>query len=224
VSIFIILLAVWLVINQINLKKKQQELESKLKLQKEKERISRDLHDNVGGQLSFVLYSTENLDAKELEKNPQIVDDINASVKSVISNLRETIWAISDEEISIQDISDKLKVYAKNILRYTDTKVVFEDEISENINYNSAKGLNIYRICQEIINNVFKHAKADELKIYFFSDKKNQKIIISDNGIGFNKENIEAGNGLNNIEQRAMETEIDVKCESENGTKYTLIV
>jgi signal transduction histidine kinase len=224
VSILIILLAVWLVINQINLKKKQQELESKLKLQKEKERISRDLHDNVGGQLSFVLYSTESLDSNELEKNPHIVEDINASVKSVISNLRETIWAINDEEISIQDISDKLKVYAKNILRYTNTKVVFQDDISGNINYNSSKGLNIYRICQEIINNVFKHAKAEELKISFYADNKHQKIIISDNGKGFNKENIEAGNGLNNISQRAKETEINVVCESENGTKYTLIV
>jgi signal transduction histidine kinase len=87
-------------INIINLKKKQKELEATQAIQKEKERISRDLHDNVGGQLSYVLYSLDGINTDDKSKRTEITGNVNESVRNVISNLRETIWAINDEAIS----------------------------------------------------------------------------------------------------------------------------
>lgn len=225
ISILLIALLIFWRINVINLKKKQEELLNAQKLQQEKERISRDLHDNVGGQLSFVLLSLEGLTNEEKEKREEVVKSINESVRQVIGNLRETIWAISDEHITIQDLSDKLKVYARNIFRHSGVQVKFQEQININISMNALVGLNLFRICQEIINNAFKHSKASQLDVNI-SSNNNITIIIADNGKGF-PENVDSdGYGFSNIKKRADETEISVLVESaaNKGVKYTLVV
>jgi signal transduction histidine kinase len=226
ISILLIILIVLWRINAINLRKKEQALLAAQKMQKEKERISRDLHDNVGGQLSYVLYSMDGVNIEDKEKRSAVISDINESVRSVISNLRETIWAINDEAISVNDFSDKLKVYVRSMFRNTGTKIIFNEKIENNIQLNSFVGLNLYRICQEIINNAFKHAQATELNITIASDDR-VTIGISDNGVGFElNEDKENSFGLTNIKSRAAETKIslDVKTKPGAGTSYVLIV
>lgn len=195
-------------------------------LQKEKERISRDLHDNVGGQLSYVLYSLEDLNNSDEQVRKEVSKNINLSVRNVIGNLRETIWAINDEEININTLSDKLKVYTRNMFRNSKTKVSFVEDIKTNKKISSLTGLNLYRICQEIINNAFKYAKAEELTIIINSAEE-ITIVIKDNGVGFDINNsISNGYGLLNIKSRAEETgiKLNLKSEKGKGTTYTLIV
>lgn len=223
--LLIIFIIIWR-INAINLKKKQQELEAAQAIQKEKERISRDLHDNVGGQLSYVLYSLDGINTDDEIKRAETITNINQSVRNVISNLRETIWAINDEAISMNDFSDKLKVYVRSMFRNTETKISFTENVQNNRHLNSLVGLNLYRICQEIINNAFKHSNATELIVNITSDT-NVIIEIVDNGIGFD---LEAGSkdglGLANIKSRANEVGISLELESKfnKGVKYKLLV
>jgi signal transduction histidine kinase len=213
-------------ISVMNLRKKEKQLEATKALQKERERISRDLHDNVGGQLSYVLYSIDGLSDQNAEKRVAVTQSINESVRNVISNLRETIWAINDESVSVNDLSDKLKVYVRSMFRNTDVKIVFQETIEKNIPLNSLTGLNVYRICQEIINNAFKHAKASELTIAITASER-LEIIITDNGIGFNKDTstIESY-GLTNMKKRADEAGIAFHWDSEEGrgTRFRLVV
>lgn len=226
IGVLLIIITVFWRISVLNLKKKNRELEAAQAVQKEKERISRDLHDNVGGQLSYVLYSLDGINETNKQKRAELTTNINESVRNVINNLRETIWAINDESISIQDFSDKLKVYARTMFRNTETQVMFDEKIESNLNLNSAAGLNLYRICQEIINNAFKHSKATELKIEISVDQ-NIEIRISDNGIGFDQKNqLSDGFGLSNIKSRAEEigVSLNLKTETGQGVSYTLIV
>src|SRR5690606_12580329 len=113
-SLLLILTILWL-LGKNNLKKKQQELLMLQNLQRDKERIARDLHDNVGGQLSYIVYSLDGINDEQNEKRLEITKDVNQAVRSVISSLRETIWAISDANIAAQDFSDKLKVFTKTL-------------------------------------------------------------------------------------------------------------
>ncbi len=213
-------------INVLNLRKKQIELIRINELQKEKVRISRDLHDNVGGQLSFVLYSLDGINEEDSAKRTELTTVINESIRSVISNLRETIWAINDEDISLNDFSDKLKVYTRNMFRNTSTQVIFSEQLETDFRLKSLIGLNLYRICQEIINNAFKYANASELVISIKSTDK-MCIQIVDNGIGFDYEKqTSSGFGLNNIKSRASDVGIKLSIQSEigKGTNYTLEV
>jgi signal transduction histidine kinase len=148
------------------------------------------------------------------------------ALRSVTSNLRETIWALNQEKLTVQDISDKLKTYARNIFAYSDTKIKFEDHIENDETLNPAFALNLFRICQEVINNVFKHAKASELTI-IITKNKTTTIVITDNGVGFTKELASMESyGLTNLKVRADEINATLSIESEihKGTKISIIV
>jgi signal transduction histidine kinase len=222
--VLIAIIIVWR-INASKLKKKQLELQASEKLQKEKERISRDLHDNVGGQLSYVLYSLDDLDHTDNSKRNEIKTNINESVRSVIQNLRETIWAINDESLTINDLSDKLKVYSRSMFKNSNTKIVFSENIESDIILNSLVGLNLYRICQEIINNAFKYSKATQLKFTINSNEK-ATIVIEDDGNGFDLNEQSEGFGLKNIHDRAQEigASVTISAIKNQGVTFTIVV
>lgn len=221
----IVLLIVWR-LNVIKLKKKLAEIENEKKLQYDRERISRDLHDNVGGQLSYVMFSLEGKEEltqeKRIDKNHQLAN----ALRDVTSNLRETIWALNKEELSLQDIADKLKLYARNMFAYSSTKLKFDESIEDDKSLNPVFALTVFRICQEIINNVFKHANATEL-IISISKKENIQITIADNGIGFSSNTNDSNSfGLSNLQTRANEINAKLKITSEinKGTSVELMI
>lgn len=226
VLLLIIVVGLW-IFNRNNLKKKQHELLMLQKLQNEKERIARDLHDNVGGQLSYIIYSLDGINDEDKEKRMEVTESINQSVRSVISSLRETIWAISDANIIVQDFSDKLKLFARTLFKHSNTEIYFNESIKTKRELNALIALNLYRICQEILNNAFKYANATEVKIEVQCEEEKMLIAISDNGVGFdlNTENNE-GYGLQNIKNRAVEFGIALTLETQlkKGTKYRLLV
>ena len=223
--LLIVILIAWR-LNVIKLKKKLAEIENEKKLQHDRERISRDLHDNVGGQLSYVMFSLEGNEEltqeKRINKNHQLAN----ALRDVTGNLRETIWALNKQELTLQDIADKLKLYTRNIFAYQEVKLKFEENITNDISLNPVYALNLFRICQEIINNVFKHANATELTITF---KKNENITIaiSDNGCGFNIDSTKENSfGLTSLKSRAEEINAIINIEStiNKGTIITLII
>ncbi len=205
-------------------------LQLQYQLQIERERISRELHDNIGAQLSFI---SSNIDwvidrNEDLPKEQELqqMKAINETAKNVMSNLRETIWALHKEAITLNEFSDKLKVYIQNVIRLKpDIKFRSEENIIKNIVFTPAETLNIFRICQEIINNVIKHAEATLLKLLIYSDEKSFSILIEDNGKGFNQsEKLNGHYGLENIKFRAKElnASLIIKTEPAKGTSVSI--
>jgi signal transduction histidine kinase len=209
------------------LKRKQQELLMLENLQKDKERIARDLHDHVGGQLSFLVHSIDGITQQPEEKREAIKASIMQSLRSVISGVRETIWAINDKHITVTDFMDKLKVFTANMLQYSDIKYHFSEAIQEDRELGPLLALNIYRICQEIIQNTFKHAQASNLYIHCDADTNKITVEIKDDGTGFDPCNQKDDNrGIENIKARAAEFNIRVQLHTalNQGTSYTIIV
>lgn len=224
ISLLLVIILILWQINVTRFRKKQAELKRLRELQLERERISRDLHDNVGGHLSYVLFALDGLDNEHLLKRKIIKSNIDASIRSVIEKLRETIWAISEEEVLLSDFSDKLKVYARNMFRNTTTELLFSVEHEAEIQLKATVGLNAFRICQEIVNNAFKYAHATKIEISIRA-KDQISIQISDNGVGFDLEFAhKKGYGLANIKKRANEAAIQLTIDTSpgKGTKYTM--
>lgn len=235
---FLLGLIGYLVYKQQSTKQKQLVKENELKqalikienqnnLQEQRLAISKDLHDNIGSQLTFIISSLDNLKYFEFTKDKLYTkfDSIGTFTRTTITDLRDTIWAMNKEEITFED----LKTRTTNFIESAKASLLgihFEFNYPKNqkeIVLNSKQGIEIYRIIQEAVNNAVKHAKASKITVDFKNENNQVIIAISDNGIGFDKATIEKGNGLNSMQKRAntIDAALDL-ISSEKGTTIRL--
>ncbi|MDP5157041.1 MAG: sensor histidine kinase [Flaviramulus sp.] len=243
-SILAIVLSIlgYLLFNQQKLKnqqlKKEGELkealikiESQNKLQEQRLSISRDLHDNIGAQLTFIISSIDNLQYGFKITNEKLnnkLSNISAFTKDTIYELRDTIWAMNKSEISLEDLQIRVTNYIEKA-NMASANTIFQfnvdsDSSNETI-FSSVQGMNIYRIIQEAINNAIKYAEATSIKVNFKHLNNQFEISILDDGKGFDIAKVEFGNGLNNIRKRAKDIGATIAFNSDtDGTHINLMV
>jgi signal transduction histidine kinase len=188
--------------------------ETKNQLQAEKLRISQELHDNIGAQLSFInsnIGTLSNQDqANEQLKETQII------TQNTIRELRSTVWLINQQEFSLDEFIVKLRDYVKP---YHTGKphINIEDLSAGNIVLAPITATNLFRILQEIVNNTIKHADATLLNITFKNIKNELELLITDNGKGFDLDAKANGYGLKNINSRVQNIKGNYQIESKIG-------
>ena len=207
-------------------------IETQNKLQEQRLRISRDLHDNIGAQLTFIISSIDNLkygfDIQD-EKLKTKLTTISEFTSGTIYELRDTIWAMNKNEITFEDLQTRITNYIEKA-HLSDANIQFTFNVDERVDtskkFTSVEGMNIYRIIQEAINNSLKYAKASKIEVTVLKELSNFVFRINDNGIGFDVEKIERGNGLNNMEKRAKEIngELIIQSEEDKGTSVKLTI
>ncbi|RYE42291.1 MAG: hypothetical protein EOP48_23470 [Sphingobacteriales bacterium] len=218
-------------IQKVRFRRKMRAFELQQKLQSERERISRDLHDNVGTQLSLISKNIEGIlhpfgDLNELDRKRNLTN-ISLTSKEVIATLRETIWALSKEEITFQEFSDNLMDYThKQIKNFSSLSLNFiEAENSSAIKLNATEAINLFRICQEAIANAIKYAEASNLLVELKIVENKYQITIKDDGQGFDTSQLEVSSsyGLGNMEFRASEISCIFTLQTVPG-KFTSIL
>lgn len=236
--IFSVALISYLIYRQQKIKSKQKDQEFELKsaiaaiaaqnkMQDQRIQISRDLHDNIGAQLTFIISSINNLTHVFDLKNSGLEDkleQISKFTKSTIIELRDTIWAMNTKDISVEDL--KLRIY--NFIekaKLAEGKINFKFEIDSKLStavFSSVDGMNIYRVVQEALHNSIKHAEATEIAVEF--KKHNDLIIIkiTDNGKGFDINAVNLGNGMYNMKKRIKEIHGVILIESEANQGTTI--
>lgn len=190
------------------LKDKLAEEQVKNQLHEERLRISRDLHDNIGSQLTFITSSMDNLKFIVTEnKVSSKLTELTDFTRTTISKLRDTIWAMNKETISIQDFRGRLYDYINGVKKLMPTmkfKIETELEYSE-LEFSSIQGIYLFRIFQEAVNNALKYAEAEEVLIALHEFDDYIQFIVTDDGKGFDMEVTPLGNGLINMRHRAEE-------------------
>jgi len=227
----------FLIYRQQKLKNKQQEQEFQLKsaiaqietqnqLQEQRLSISRDLHDNIGAQLTFVISSVDNLKHGNQITDNKIVNQltkISDFTKSTIIDLRDTIWAMNSNEFSFEDLRSRIFNFiekAKSAKENIDFKFNVDDSLQD-LKFSSLIGINLYRTIQEAINNAVKYSDANEIIVEVKNVFNKIQIEIQDNGKGFDIENTEFGNGLYNMKKRIEEIDgtFEINSMINKGTK-----
>lgn len=216
---------------EFQLKSAIAQIETQNKLQDQRLSISRDLHDNIGAQLTFIISSVDNIKYVFDLENTNLdskLQSISNFTKSTIVELRDTIWAMNNDEISFEDLRMRIFNFIEKAKIATE-EIEFKFNIDENLShqkFTSVKGMNVYRTIQEAINNSIKYAKATEIVIDVKSIEKEIKIIISDNGIGFDEHSVIPGNGIQNIRKRIKDIggTFTLQSELEKGTTISLTV
>ncbi len=203
---------------ELELKNQLNKAEMEKKLGDEKLRLSRELHDNIGSQLTFVISTLDNIAFQE--KNSQLVEKLKRLgrfSRETLGDLRNTIWAIKHEDADLNQLIYRInEVILKLNLDLVVPKVALANKIDKPCKLSSTQLLNIYRIIQEAIQNTLKHASATEINIEFSSVEERIILTIHDNGKGFDVNKLNEGSGLNNMKSRCEEAFGKFRIESGN--------
>lgn len=220
--------------NRYNKRKYQKKLailENEHKIQLERERISRDLHDSIGAYANAVLYNTELLQKENdaMEKNV-LMNDLKFASKDIITSLRETVWALKKGNYTAEECLLRIKNFIQALSRYyPHIQFKAEGEASAGKILHHTKALHVVRIVQEAVTNAIKHAAANNISLSSSEQNGKWELRVTDDGKGFDYEAMkraEHGNGLLNMNQRAAESGIEFKVSSTpgSGTTITMLV
>lgn len=202
----IILIFFYLNHNRYRIKTRLKELEAIQKVHNERERISKDLHDNIGSQLT---YTTLKLNEKASKTADEETTALAVIIKNTIGQLRETIWTLKKDEVSVTELGLRIRQYLNQFFKYNERVNCRFDLLGDTTEHiiSPTQSLNLFRIMQEAIQNTMKHSAASEILVQLAvnTDKK-VELIIKDNGKGFDVEKAKSESyGLIHMQERAEE-------------------
>ncbi|MCU4164529.1 tetratricopeptide repeat-containing sensor histidine kinase [Carboxylicivirga caseinilyticus] len=225
------------------LKIKEQEVEQILKRQelqgidaiidaqeKERSRIANDLHDNLGSKIATLKLYIEGIQAlpyenihnikPELKQLQTLSEDTYQEIRKIAHNKNTNALIAKGLITATQTISNQIS--ESNQLQIE----VINVDIDDHININSTIEIQLFRIIQELLTNIIKHAKASECIIQFSIDNNELVVMVEDNGIGFDIDEIKIGYGLTNIEKRIdkLNGQYNIDSAVNNGTTIILKV
>jgi signal transduction histidine kinase len=200
-------------------------LRQKIKVQEIRNRIAADLHDEVGSNLNSIAIFVELLRKKSPKELTPLLDRITSNSKESVQLMQDTIWAIQAKNDDFQKFIDKMKGFATQVLVAKNIVLVFDNQIVSNKNLLSMEQRkNAYLIFKESINNIVKHSKANKTEIKIWTVNNQIFIEIIDNGVGFDINEVFEGNGLKNFEDRAEESDMKIKIDSEIGKGTSILL
>jgi signal transduction histidine kinase len=195
-----------------------------------REKLSRDLHDDLASTISTIaIYLTLiKYNIKESDKKiSELLDKTMSLASDASAVITDMIWAIKPKPESLNNLLIRINnnfaplFNEKGILFKTDYRLDTDQMI-----FDAKVKRNIYLIIKESLNNTLKYASASSIKIMVKQDKQNIIIAITDDGVGFDYEkSIAKGHGLGNLKARAMEIngELEVITAPGKGTTVKMI-
>ncbi|WNB18697.1 response regulator [Marivirga arenosa] len=190
--------------------------------EKERVRVSRELHDGLGQMLNVIKMNIKTLIDKADVKS-KLIELINASIEEshkISENLMPSKLQIFDLKTSLENLCEDYNSPSLNV------------QFSNNLNEGDLddKKINLFRIVQEALNNIYKHAQAKNVSIQLYLREKGIHLTIEDDGIGFDanqinsKDNLNKSHGLLNMIDRvkSMGGEIDIDSNAKFGTNIII--
>ncbi len=210
-------------------------LEKRKVVENERIRIARDFHDGAGSSLVQSLILTEVAKEKikngEIEKACSDLTLIADIIKNLDELLRDIIWSLDPNNNSVQEVVIFFKNYSTGFLKGKNLK--FETNITpqaKEFKLTSEFRRNVFFIIKEVLTNICKHSRANNVNIWIDMNAKEFKLRIQDDGVGFDShlqfENSRTQKGITNIYARAkaLDGNLIIKSESGKGTEIFLNV
>ncbi len=176
------------------------------KLQLIRNEIARDLHDDIGASLSNINILNEL--AKRNSLNPgkanEYLEKASEDIQHVSESLNDIVWNINPKYDDPENLFIRMKRYAADMMdgKNISYEMQFPTEVST-IKLNMDKRRDVYLIFKEAVNNLVKYSGANAAAILLQTDDQYLRLIIQDDGIGFDRAVIKEGNGLDNMQHRA---------------------
>ena len=213
-------------LQRLIIKEQEKGLEAVFNAQEEeRKRISKELHDGIGQQLSGLKMAFQKLSGGIKEKLPEKKEEVE-KLTEIVSESADEVRSISHQMMPRALIEFGLIEAIEDMLSKSlgVSKIEYEFEyhgIDERLD--ERKEVSLYRITQELINNIIKHSNANQVNIHLFKNNRKIILIVEDNGKGISIDNTK-GHGLMNIKSRVntLDGEVNLEPSPNSGTLATI--
>jgi len=201
------------------LKEYEKELAVYKAQQEERDRISADMHDELGSGMTAIRLMSEIAKNKMKENTPREIEKISESADDVLNKMNAIIWTMNSANDTVDNLVSYIRSYAIEYFENTPiTCKINTPQDIRSVELLGDKRRNIFLCIKETFNNALKYSRASEIKIDL-SVSTSLKVIIADNGIGIDLNNIRPfGTGIQNIHRRMQIIGGTVDIKKENGT------
>jgi two-component system sensor histidine kinase DesK len=201
------------------IKSQNLEIEKKNIVLKERERIIKDLHDDLGGSLNSIQLISDLIVNHKLEneKLTESIIRISNTSKNIAQQIKIVVWSLDSEKDTIFNLIEYIKYYAKDFFQPTSISFEFNNTIAENKSISGYFRKNLFLVLKEALNNIVKHSAATDVSLDIKTTTDHIYITIKDNGIGIKDVN-PFGNGLRNMKNRIEEIKGTISITHNQGT------
>lgn len=199
-----------------------------LEIERVRNHIAQDLHDDIGSTLSSI-----NIISKMASRNPMNGNAISNFTQiedhsgKMLSTMADIIWSIHPGNDTLDEIVLHMKEFAAEILEPKNIAYHFQETGNmKNLKIDVTIRKNLFLIFKEAINNAMKYSNCTEIRIDLALTSATLAMDIIDNGDGFSFNNIKPGNGLNNMKERTalMGGQLKIEASEKQGTHISVAV
>jgi len=194
--------------------------------QEERNRISTDMHDELGSGVTAIRLMSEIVKTKMKGNTLPEIDKISSNANDLLSKMNTIIWTMSSSNDRLDNMIAYIRSYAFEFLENTNINCHFESaEYIPPTEISGEKRRNIFLSVKESLNNIAKHSKGEDVWIRVTIVPGSLEIEIHDNGVGINLQKLrEFGNGLNNMKKRIESIDGRYAIINNQGTTTTITV
>ena len=191
--------------------------------QDERNRISADMHDELGSGVTAIRLMSEIVKSKMKDHSYAEIDKISNSANDLLSKMNTIIWTMKSSNDTLESLVAYIRAHATEFFDTTpiDCSIHVPETITD-VEMSGEKRRNVFLSIKEALNNIMKHAQADKVIIDITTNGGKLIIKIADNGIGIDTEKLRRfGNGLSNMKRRMENIGGEFKAESNHGAVLT---
>ena len=193
--------------------------------EEERKRISKDLHDGIGQQLSALKMALSNIASNTSDEDQQedlemIIDQFSKSAEEV----RQVSHQMMPRTLMDYGLVNAIEDLLQNSFKFSDIKYDFEHRLTDQ-RFDERIEISLYRVLQELINNIIKHSQASEISVQLIQNKGKLLLFVEDNGKGM-KNDASNGHGLLNIKSRLdmVKGTVNYEPSPSSGTSATISI
>jgi len=196
------------------------------KLKRIRDDISRDLHDDIGGDLNSLNVLSQ-VAARQLKTEPGLAIDtiqtIGQTARQVVATMREIIWSLNAAQTSLESFSYRLRETARILFEHQPTSLHLSLDIDDDWMLPAEGRRDLFLMTKEMMHNVIRHAEARNVYVSMHVEKQTLYLIVRDDGRGFAVlgQDSHTGNGLRSMQQRASALNGELSLTSQPGLGTT---
>lgn len=220
IVLLLLIVTAMLMVNRFRIIQRTKRL---LEIEKMRDDIASDLHDDIGSTLSSLNIQSRVL-TLQTDNSPvvkQHLERVHSHTLDMMDSISDIVWAINPKYDTLESVMHRMREFTGEILEPQNIHYRFEQEGDFKTHLDPRQRKNLYLIFKEIINNTAKHSKCTEVLIDFTSSPDRLLLTVRDNGIGFDVTHEASGNGLGNLRNRAAELRGEINIQSGSGGTIT---